>query len=147
MRLTHATPQLLDPLVLLSDSLASGPQAAVQVVLAAHASGLPVGMRSTRLAPDATWRSRRRGPIGGASVSGERVEPIERPTMDTLPPYVEAKDYLPVRAWVRGFQVDGVVLGWRGDRVYLTWKSDRGNHLGWVPATDVERVQPSACPA
>jgi len=59
--------------------------------------------------------------------------------MDTLPPYVEAKDYLRVRAWVRGFEHDAVVLGWRGDRVYLTWRTDMGNHLGWVQATAVER--------
>ena len=59
--------------------------------------------------------------------------------MHTLPPYVEAKDHLRVRALVRGEQVAGVVLGWRGDRVYLTWRTDMGNHLGWVPATAVER--------
>ncbi len=59
--------------------------------------------------------------------------------MDTLPPYVEAKDHLPVRALVRGEQVAGVVLGWRGDRVYLSWRTDMGNHLGWVPAEAVER--------
>jgi hypothetical protein len=59
--------------------------------------------------------------------------------MDALPPYVEAKDHLRVRALVRGEQVAGVVLGWRGDRVYLTWRTDMGNHLGWVPAAAVER--------
>lgn len=59
--------------------------------------------------------------------------------MSALPPYVEAKDHLRVRALVRGRQVAGVVLGWRGDRVYLTWRTDMGNHLGWVPATAVER--------
>lgn len=58
---------------------------------------------------------------------------------DTLPPYIEAKDYLPVRAVVRGQTVEGVVLGWRGEQVYLRWKTDMGNHLGWVAATDVER--------
>ncbi len=60
--------------------------------------------------------------------------------MPDLPPYVEAVEYLRVRAEVRGTRCDGVVLGWRGDRVYLTWKTDMGNHLGWVPARDVERV-------
>jgi len=55
-------------------------------------------------------------------------------------PYVEAKEYIRVRAWVRGFEVDAVVLGWRGDRVYLSWRTDMGRHLGWVPAADVERV-------
>ena len=61
--------------------------------------------------------------------------------MRDLPPYVEAGAYLPVRALVRGSRVDGVVLGWRGDRVHLTWRSDLGNHLGWVPASAVERRQ------
>jgi hypothetical protein len=60
-----------------------------------------------------------------------------------LPPYVEATTYLPVHALVRGAVVEGVVLGWRGDRVYLTWRSDLGNHLGWVPASVVERRQHS----
>ena len=59
--------------------------------------------------------------------------------MHDLPPYVEAKDYICARAWVRGYQHDAVVLGWRGERVYLTWKTDMGNHLGWVPADAVER--------
>ena len=63
--------------------------------------------------------------------------------MDDLPPYAEARSYLPVRALVRGAVVDGVALGWRGDRVYLTWRSDLGNHLGWVPASVVERRQHS----
>ena len=40
--------------------------------------------------------------------------------MPELPPYVQAADFIRVRAFVRGFQVDAVVLGWRGDRVYLT---------------------------
>ncbi len=55
-------------------------------------------------------------------------------------PYVEAREHLPVRAWVRGFQTDAVVLGWRGERVYLAWKSEAGRDLGWVPARDVQRV-------
>ncbi len=59
--------------------------------------------------------------------------------MPDLPPYVEAREHLPVRATVRGQLVDAVVLGWRGDRVYLTWRSHMGKHLGWVPAADVER--------
>jgi hypothetical protein len=53
-------------------------------------------------------------------------------------PYVEAKDYLLVRAVVRGEVVQAVVLGWRGQRVYLRWRSDLGQHLGWVAAADVE---------
>lgn len=59
--------------------------------------------------------------------------------MPELPPYVEAKTYLRVRAAVRGQVVDAVVLGWRGQRVYLRWRSDLGQHLGWVPAAAVER--------
>ena len=34
--------------------------------------------------------------------------------------YVEADEYIRVRALVRGALVDGVVLGWRGERVYFT---------------------------
>ncbi len=81
----------------------------------------------------------------GGSVAGrrrsaaERVEPIERPTHAHQPPYVEAMDYIRVRALVRGQHVDGVVLGWRGDRVYVTWRSDMGDHLGCVSAANVER--------
>ncbi len=59
--------------------------------------------------------------------------------MPDLPPYVEAVDYLPVRALVRGTRHDAVVLGWRGDRVYLTWWTDMGKHLGRMPTADVER--------
>ncbi len=59
--------------------------------------------------------------------------------MSDLPPYVEAKDHIRVRALVRGKHLDGVVLGWRGERVDLTWRSELGNHPGWVPAADVER--------
>ncbi len=61
--------------------------------------------------------------------------------MPSLPPYVEAREHLPVRATIRGARHDAVVLGWRGDRVYLTWKTDIGKHLGSVPAADVERVE------
>ncbi len=64
--------------------------------------------------------------------------------MHAVPPYVRAAEHLPVRALVRGVRRDAVVLGWRGDRVYLTWRSDTGNHLGWVPALDVERRRTSA---
>ena len=60
--------------------------------------------------------------------------------MPQLPPYVVAVDYVRVTAWVRGFPVEGVVLGWRGDRVYLTWKTEMGSHLGWLPAADVQRL-------
>ncbi len=62
--------------------------------------------------------------------------------MPDLPPYVETRDYVRVRAFIRGFQHDAVVLGWRGDRVYLRWRGETGTHLGWVPAADVERVSP-----
>jgi hypothetical protein len=48
---------------------------------------------------------------------------------------------LVVSAWVRGFLVDAVVLGWAGRMVLLTWKSDLGSHLEWVTASDVERRQ------
>jgi hypothetical protein len=62
--------------------------------------------------------------------------------MPDLPPYVEARDLLLVRALVRGERHDGRVLGWRGHRVYLTWSLGPGlNHLGWVPAADVERIE------
>jgi hypothetical protein len=60
--------------------------------------------------------------------------------MSAFGTYAEAKDYIRARAWVRGFCVDAVVLGWSGTMVYLTWRSDMGAHLGWVPAADVERV-------
>ena len=53
--------------------------------------------------------------------------------------YVEAKDYIRVRAWVRGGCVDAIVLGWSGSMVYVTWRSDMGAHLGWVAAAAVER--------
>ncbi len=46
--------------------------------------------------------------------------------MGTTQPYVEAKDYIRVRALVRGQQYDVIVLRWRGDRVYLTWRTDMG---------------------
>ncbi len=59
--------------------------------------------------------------------------------MPDLPPYVQAVEHLPVRAFVRGFQHDAVVLGWCATQVYLRWKSEMGNHLGWLPAADVER--------
>lgn len=59
--------------------------------------------------------------------------------MRDLQPYIEAKDYVPARANVRGQHHDVIVLGWRGERAYLTWRSDMGKHLGWVPAANVER--------
>jgi hypothetical protein len=34
--------------------------------------------------------------------------------------YVAMKDYVRARAWVRGTQVDAVVLGWSGRMVYVT---------------------------
>jgi len=73
----------------------------------------------------------------------ERVEPIEGRPMPDLPPYVDAREHLAVRTWVRGYQHDAVVLGWRGELVYLTWRSDLDNHLGWVPAAHVDT---SNCP-
>ena len=56
-------------------------------------------------------------------------------------PYVPAAAPVPVCAVVRGErQDDARVLGWRGERVYLSWRTGPGlNHLGWVPAADVER--------
>lgn len=60
--------------------------------------------------------------------------------MPDLPPYVEVRDFLPVRALIRGEQHDGRVRGWRGDPVCRTWSLGPGlNHLGWVLAGDVER--------
>lgn len=59
--------------------------------------------------------------------------------MPELLPYIAAEPAVRVRALVRGQVVDAVVVGWRGDRVDLRWRSELGNHLGWVPAADVER--------
>lgn len=60
---------------------------------------------------------------------------------DALPPYVPADPPVPVTAMVRGERREGVVLGWRGDRVYLRWTAGPGlNHLTWVMAADVERL-------
>ncbi len=59
--------------------------------------------------------------------------------MHDLPPYVKARDFIGVRALVRGERRDGHVIGWRGERVYLQWRSEDGHHLGWVSAADVER--------
>ena len=56
-------------------------------------------------------------------------------------PYVPAKQHLQVTATIRGHEHSAVVLGWRGDRVYLTWRTDLGNHLGWVSAADVQRLE------
>lgn len=59
------------------------------------------------------------------------------------PSYVEAKEHLRVLAWMRGFPVEAVALGWTGDRVHIRWSDGPGlNHLGWVPAADVERQKP-----
>lgn len=63
--------------------------------------------------------------------------------MSDLQPYVEARDYIRAQANVRGQHYDVIVLGWRGDRVFLTWRTDMGRHLGWVPASDVQRVTPA----
>jgi hypothetical protein len=69
------------------------------------------------------------------------MEGVSEPAApEGLPPYVEAPQPVPVRALVRGERRDGWVLGWRGERVYLRWKTDSGNHLGWVSASDVERI-------
>jgi hypothetical protein len=63
---------------------------------------------------------------------------LEEPVHSGLPPYIEAPQPVAVRALVRGTQREAWVLGWRGDRVYL--QCEAGNHLGWVPAADVERI-------
>lgn len=60
---------------------------------------------------------------------------------DPLPPYVRAEQPMQVPALVRGELWDAWVLGWRGDRVYLKWTTEAGNHLGWAPVADVERVE------
>ena len=60
--------------------------------------------------------------------------------MDTLAPYVEAREYIRAHANVRGQQYDVIVFGWRGERVYLTWRTDMGRHLGSAAAADVNRV-------
>ncbi len=59
--------------------------------------------------------------------------------MHDLPPYVEARHFIRVRALVRGERRDGHVIGWRGERVHVQWRSDMGQHLGWVEAADVGR--------
>jgi hypothetical protein len=69
------------------------------------------------------------------------MEGVFEPTgPDGLPPYVEAPQPVQVRAMVARERRDAWVLGWRGERVYLRWQSPAGNHLGWVPASDVDRV-------
>jgi hypothetical protein len=40
--------------------------------------------------------------------------------MPDLQPYVEAREYIRVRALIRGTRHDAVVIGWCHDRVYLT---------------------------
>lgn len=61
-------------------------------------------------------------------------------------PYIPAPSYMPVRAIVRGEQREGHVLGWRGEPVYLQWTAGPGfNHLAWVAAGDVERVEAARC--
>ncbi len=80
---------------------------------------------------------------GGRCAPACSVRSVGHPARVTdlaLPPYVEARDFIRVRALVRGKQRGGFVIGWRGERVYLQWRSDMGNHLGWVPAKDVMRV-------
>jgi hypothetical protein len=64
----------------------------------------------------------------------------EEPVHSSLPPYMQAPEWVAVRVLVRGERRDAWVLGWRGHRVYLRWKTEAGNHLGWVPAADVERI-------
>ena len=63
-------------------------------------------------------------------------------------PYVKADHEIPVRIRTRDGSIrDGWALGWRGDRVDVRWRTEMGNHLGWVPAADVERLRTSAPPA
>lgn len=64
----------------------------------------------------------------------------EEPVHSGAAPYTEAPEPGAVRALVRGVKRDGWMLGWRADRVYLRWRTEAGNHLGWLPAADVERV-------
>ncbi|MCU1437954.1 MAG: hypothetical protein JWP66_1041 [Naasia sp.] len=78
--------------------------------------------------PAGTLLSLRDGPVS--------EEPVHSP----LPPSTAATQPVAVRALVRRELRDGLVLGWRGDRVYLRWRTEAWNHLGWVPASDVERV-------
>lgn len=63
---------------------------------------------AARLAPTAV--------AGGRTV--ERVEPIEGPDPWAMT-IVQTKDYIRLRAWVRGLPVDAVVLGWIGHRVHV----------------------------
>jgi hypothetical protein len=49
-----------------------------------------------------------------------------------MPPYIEVRAYIRVRALVRGELYDGHVLGWRGKPVYMQWRTDLGDHLGRV---------------
>ena len=58
---------------------------------------------------------------------------------DHLSLYVEAPEYMPVRASVRGEQRGGHVIGWRGQRAFLRWKTSMSEHIGWLPSADVER--------
>jgi hypothetical protein len=60
---------------------------------------------------------------------------------ETLPRYVRAPNYLPVRARVHGVLLEGHVIGKRGERVYVQYRTAMGNHLAWLPAADVERVR------
>lgn len=64
----------------------------------------------------------------------------EEPVHSGPAPYTEAPEPVAVRALVRGERREAWVIGWRADRVYLRWRTDAGNHLGWVPAADVERL-------
>jgi hypothetical protein len=59
---------------------------------------------------------------------------------EPLPPYVKADPVVPVRLAVAGEQRQGEVLGWRGERVYVRYRTQAGNHLAWLPAGAVERL-------
>jgi hypothetical protein len=64
--------------------------------------------------------------------------------MQQLEPYVKADPEVPVRVCTYDGTVrDGWAVGWRGDRVDDRWRTEMGNHVGWVPAADVERVGPA----
>ena len=86
----------------------------------------------------------------GTTVHGDAPpEPPDEPdapapaaARPVIAPYVAAATPMPVTAIVRGEQRNGEVLGWRGDRVYVRHRSAAGNHLSWLPASDVHRTLP-----
>lgn len=57
-------------------------------------------------------------------------------------PYVPAPVHTVVLVTVDGVTHQGTVLGWRGQRVFLNYRGEFGNHVTWVPAANVVRVDP-----